>query len=355
MKILKYLFILLLFSNLNADEEVVKEKKIFLKLENKIEKVFINQIVPIEIKAIVAAGSFDDIKCVFENGNDVKILNPDNPWRMHSANIFTNRFLLKFLDKKANIPTIKVILYKNEKLIDTAILKTENPNIVKLPKNNDFCGVFANSLKVVEAKSNMYDNDNQIVVLEIEANSANLEDFNLTFVKKSGIDEQRVDFPYSKIYYFAVVPKRQKEMHFSYFNLLENRLNSIDLSIEFEKERLSTQTELNPKKSTYYRYKVWTVAAIFILLLLFYAVRRKKIYIFFMLIFGIYLYNLSNPINKITLKQGCKVTILPTLNSTIFYTPKSDITVERLDKRGEWIKVLLPDSKIGWVKRDDTK
>ncbi|WP_454991229.1 SH3 domain-containing protein, partial [Campylobacter rectus] len=53
------------------------------------------------------------------------------------------------------------------------------------------------------------------------------------------------------------------------------------------------------------------------------------------------------------LKQNINVKILPTQNSSVFYTSKAQQKVEILGEREDYVKILLDDGKIGWVKKDD--
>ena len=66
--------------------------------------------------------------------------------------------------------------------------------------------------------------------------------------------------------------------------------------------------------------------------------------------YGIYNYN---PFGNATVKENVKVTILPTTNSTIFYSTKDKQKVEILGQREDFKKVLFSDGKIGWVRKDD--
>ena len=54
----------------------------------------------------------------------------------------------------------------------------------------------------------------------------------------------------------------------------------------------------------------------------------------------------------LNLKANSKATLLPTAQSTHFYTSERDEEVEILGERKNFIKVLLNDGKIGWVSRE---
>lgn len=56
---------------------------------------------------------------------------------------------------------------------------------------------------------------------------------------------------------------------------------------------------------------------------------------------------------SVNVKADAKVYLLPTKNSSIFFTTTAPIATEMIKKRDGYYKIMLPDDKIGWVKEDD--
>jgi hypothetical protein len=61
------------------------------------------------------------------------------------------------------------------------------------------------------------------------------------------------------------------------------------------------------------------------------------------------------PMSKIVLQKGVKLRILPTKNSTIFYITQEQTTADKLLVRDGYIKILLPNKKIGWIDENSAK
>ena len=45
--------------------------------------------------------------------------------------------------------------------------------------------------------------------------------------------------------------------------------------------------------------------------------------------------------------------ILPMERSTVFFTSDKILDIEKLGERDNYIKILLPDGKIGWTDREN--
>ena len=50
--------------------------------------------------------------------------------------------------------------------------------------------------------------------------------------------------------------------------------------------------------------------------------------------------------------QNTQVKILPIKNSTIFYISKERENVKIFDEKADFVKIMLSDGKIGWVKKE---
>ena len=61
----------------------------------------------------------------------------------------------------------------------------------------------------------------------------------------------------------------------------------------------------------------------------------------------------KNPLIKVELKSSSTLMILPTEGSTVFFTNPKALEVEKLAERQQYVKVLLPDGKIGWTSREN--
>ena len=228
-----------------------------------------------------------------------------------------------------------------------------NPN----PKwQRNYAHLAAQELEVRHFKSDFFDDKNLVMIVELWAKGANLKNFKLNNEKiiQQRVDGLRGDFNESSAFYSAVFPPNVSQISFSYFNTTTQKLESVSLKVEVSDEKISTQTDLNPQDNSldfYKRLFLWVIA--FICGVLFVV---KRHYAFLIAAFIAFLMSFlvgeSNDTQKGILKANSKATLLPTAQSTHFYTSERDEEVEILGERKNFIKVLLNDGKIGWVSRE---
>jgi len=330
-----------------------KAQSIFLSYENIPSKVYVGELFPIKVKAIIANDNFEDISSNFQDSQNLEIINPNAKWKWFSDNIFYNTFYMKANDISAKLPSLNLDIYQNSYKIDSGTLQAKTPNIIKLNGTRQFSGVIAKSLKIKKHKTTQFDDKSYIIVLEIEAEEANLKDFNLKWVTRDGIDSSSSNLPYFKIYYYAIIPDFTKNFIFTYFNRNSNKFEKISIPIVVADEKISTQIDLNPAESSLQIYKDGTYAIVTLILLLLFIRRRKIAYIIFLIILiGLVAYD-KNPLNSVKIDKGSNIKILPTKKSTIFYKTNRTLYAQKLDVKDNFIKILLPNGKIGWI--DDGK
>ncbi len=337
------------------EDPFIKVKNILLSYSDKPEKIYLLQHFPVHIKAIIPQTNLRAIQTDFIGGKDYKVLNPDRPWEKSGENSYENTFYLKLLTKHAKIPNIKVTKQSESGKIQSEVLKAFEAKLVSLRQDNLFCKVLANSLEVNKHQERKYDEQNNIVVLELNASSANLEDFHIPFASREGIDDIKTDGLNQKIYYFCIVPNSKKIFKFKYFNLLRNRFEIISFDIKPIDTTISTHTNLNPQKNKYIIYKMIALAVVAFLFILLYFKTKKIYYIAFALITIIFLFYTQVPIRKVTIRENVALRILPMQNSTIFFRTTKPLSADILLKKDSYTKVLLPNKKIGWIKNEDLR
>ena len=338
---------------INASPFEPDAKALFLSVENIPSRIAVGQIFPVKIKAIIAVQNFDEIVSNFEDLPDVEVLNPNAKWQWFSDNIFYNTFYMRVTHKTTQLPTMSVHVSNGFEIIQEDELLLEAPNTIELNGDEQYSHVIAESLEVKKFKTSRFDDKNLIMVMEIDATYANLDEFKLSGMIKEGIDSSSKEFPYHKIYYFAIFEDYTKVIHFTYFNVSQNQFKRITLPVTIDEDDVSTQSDLNPKENQFIFYKnIATVACVFLLIVLFFY-KRKIIYLFLAIVLGAYFVYDKNPLSTLKIKGEIKVRILPTEKSTIFYVTDRILYVEKLGSRDTYIKILLPNGKIGWIKEED--
>ena len=330
-----------------------KAQSIFLSYEETPSKVYVGELFAIKVKAIIANDDFEEITSSFQNSQNLEIINPDAKWQWFSDNIFYNTFYMKANDVTAKLPTMGLNIYQDSYKIDSEKLEAAVPSIIKLNGTKYFSGVIAKSLKIKKNKTTQFDDKNFIVVLEIEAEQANLNDFSLKWVTRDGIDSTHDNLPYFKIFYYAIVPDFTKEFIFTYFNSSTNKFEKLTIPIVVTDDKISTQVDLNPAQSSLQIYKDGAYGILALILIILIIRRRKIAYIIFLIILiSFFIYD-KNPLNSVKIESGSKIKILPTEKSTIFYVTNRTLYAQKLDSKDNYIKILLPNGKIGWI--DDSK
>ncbi len=350
--LLPFLIFTFVFANdLNTTKPIANESIILLTYEKKPDRVYVGQIFKIKLKAVIATNDFDKITTDFEDAIDTKVLNPENSWKWYNDNIYYIEYYLKVTSSDAKLPNIVVKVLKKDKLVASSNLKAFAPEIIKLKKSANFSGVIAKNLKILKSKTTKFDKKSNILVLEIEGKEANLRDFSVDNCIKNGVDSYNLNLPFIKIFYFVILPNTQDSFKFSYFDLSKGKFENKIIPIEVSSEDISTQLELNPKDSKISLYKnVILVIVAFIALVIFFF-RRKIVYIAIFILILIYLSVFYNPFDSIVIPQKTKIRILPTYNSTIFYVTDRKIVAQKLNTTKNYIKILLPNGKIGWIQK----
>ncbi len=333
--------------------KIDRQSIIYLSYVKKPQRAYVNQIFKIKIKAIVATTKFDKIVTNFSGNNSYTILNPNNSWKWYNDNIYFNTYYIKSKTENVLFPRIIVSLLEGSNAIAKSSLQPINPEIIKLKNTSIFSGVIADNIKIIKTRTTKFNKNSNIFIMEIQGKNANLRDFRLRNVIKDGIDSYDINLPNIKIFYFAIISNKRKILNFSYFNTNTNSFEKYSIPIEIDNEDTSTQLGLNPKESKLETYKNIVLIAIAFFSLIVFIFRRKIVYIIIFSVIVVYLLLFYNPFDSIILKKNTKIRILPTYNSTIFYITDRKIVAEKLDSIKMYIKVLLPNGKIGWIKKEN--
>ena len=345
------LFLLLCFTPLLFAEN--GSKSLFLSYEELPSKLYVGQLVPLKIKAIVTNPQFDTINAQFGKAIGTEVTNPNSKWELLETNTYETTFNVKILAASAQIPSITVNLMSKNQSIEKEVLMIAPLQAIQLKKEPSFSNVLAKTLSINKYKTTSYDTKNVMIVLEIEATGANLKDFNLSQIQKNGVDSYSENNGTQKIYYYAIIPNYQKTFEFTYFDLLGNKFHKISLPVVIENEEVSAQVGINPKESVFEFYKSVAYAVGGVLFFLHFLRKRKLIFFLPVVAFGLLFFLDQNPLNNVQLKANSILTILPSERSTIFFTSTQNAQVEKLAEYEDFIKVLLPDGKVGWTKREN--
>ncbi|MBS9778942.1 MAG: hypothetical protein KGV58_01380 [Campylobacteraceae bacterium] len=339
----------------NTDNVKPLTKSLFAFYMDLPAKSYVGELIPLKIKLVIAR-EFESVQIISDDTKEGLVIDymPELFKDEANKNVYVKDILFKALKPLSSSPNLHVELINNNKVVEKIKLEKKPMNIVKL--NDDegrFINVFAKNLEIKKYKTNTFDEKSYITVMEINAQYSNIEDIRIDGIPKQGIDTKIGDYKDSTIYYFIIFPKDKQNLQISYFNTNSHKFYLLDLPIMLEKDDLSTQINLNPKNNKFKLYKdIGILVFVFLIFILFMAKKRYILALLVVAIFALISYFKFAPGN-INIKKNTKVRILPTENSTIFYTTSSVEHVERLKTVDSYIKILLPNQKIGWIKDED--
>ncbi|KPH53122.1 hypothetical protein HPU229254_01490 [Helicobacter pullorum] len=341
-------------TNSNYAEEYpsLVAKNVYLNLLNPPQDIlYVNQIIPIEMKLLIFS-DYSNITTNFILENEsIEVLNPNEKWILNQDSSLKNTFYFKIKQPNYTIPKIEVVVKTNEGEAKESTQAIEGKAIV-LERKGVYSQVVAQDLQILDTKITSYDSQNNLVVLQIQGNMANLFDFHLAAYSQQGIESKSGDYKESVIFYYVIVPKSLEVLSFDYFNIQSKKYVELQVENLSQDDRISTQSDIKPK-NTLQIYKI--LAAIFLAIVFFglYFYKRKIIFLILGICVLAVLFYLLSIKTAVSLKPNAEIRIQPTFNSTIILKTKDVIEVKILADRHGYYKVLLEDERIGWVKEDD--
>ncbi len=282
-----------------------------------------------------------------DNGRNVKLIFSNTPVR-HDDLYYYKTFYFKMLAAQAKLPTIHIQI---DTLFATLPGKEIHATPLKAPK--DFCHVLAKKLQLIKHEEVQYNANYNLVVLKLSSILGNLEDFHLPWAKKEKVKELDLSFPKTSAIYYAIVPATLSQLHFSYFNTEKREFRTLRFDIHVKDETVSTQSDIKPAQDKYHLLKLILLGVTGGILLALGIFKRS----FLGFLFGVgmlaYMGYMLMPMQKICVKKGSRIYILPTRNSTAFaILPHSKIFL-KLNEVDGYAKIKLSNDKIGWVKDED--
>ncbi|MEF3191514.1 MAG: hypothetical protein K6347_03045 [Campylobacterales bacterium] len=323
------------------------------------KQLYINQIFAIKLKALVGSPSFEELTSSISGYEGIKVVGKELTWVAEDPQTYSLTIFLKATAPQIRTPDIDTVLITESNTTATHRLSgIEMTTLTPLAPKPTFSRVIAKNISVIGYKIDHYDPSNNIVLLEIEGRMANLEDFRLPGIAKQGLDSIKQSLPTTRIFYYAIIPANQTKIEFEYLNSETESYATISINLDLSKledTRVSTQTEINPKNSSYLVFQVLFLFIVIVAFSILYYHKRKELYLLPVAIALILIVLLLLPEKEIRIGPGTKVYILPTSTSTIFYTSVGEITVKKLKEGEGYTKILFEDGKVGWVRNEDIR
>ena len=335
--------------------ERVQPNDIIIKALNTPKQVYVGQIFSFTLSVDIQDNIAVDLQTILPETENLKWLSSNLRWDNDGKGVYKAQIYAEASAEAVKSPKITVNLKRNGEFFQTANLTFSLPKIVALKSGEKYNHVVAQNLEVKKYKTNKFDDKNLIMIVEVNAQKGNIADFFIEDkdIIKQGVDSTSGEFDAQSGYYFAIFSPEKTSIDFNYFSLAKKDFVSFSLPVVVEDDEISTQIGLNPKQSKFEIYKNIGVYALFGIFLITFLFKRDAIFLVVVVGLGAYILYSYNPFGGATLRQNKNVKILPTQNSSVFYTSKAEEKIEILGEREDYVKILLDDGKIGWVKKDD--
>lgn len=233
------------------------------------------------------------------------------------------------------------------------VLPEINIPVVSLPDYPNFSGIIASGFKIKSYQASVYDENNNLIALSIEAHDANLEDMYIPSALKDGLEKLHREDSRMEAEYYIVLPSSQKKLKFSYFDTIKEIFVDQEIPISIDDGTVAAQTDLNPQDDSFEALKKYTLIGLGVLFILLFLWKRDFFYLVMGVISAAVLLTFFIPMEKICVKSGAPLYIIPTKNSTISMYVDESFTTTKLAERDNYSKVEYENGIIGWIKDED--
>ena len=342
-----------IINNLEKEKIFSQQKVVYLSYENIPSRVLKGEIFKVTIKSLSTTKSFTDITYTLSNSQGLKLLS-DFPSREIDSRYYYETFYFLATSNNARLPDFRANLLNDDNIhYKETILKGKKLNVVELNPKKDFSNIIAESFELIDYKTTSYDSTHNIIVFVATATNCDIAAFRLNDVYKQGIESVLESYYDSKITYYAVVDKKIENLSFSYFNLKKNDFLLVNIPIIVNDDSVTTQSDLKPKDQSRERIKMTIAASVALIGFLIILWRKRYIYLVFIIVPLAYIAYVGIPSQKICIKKGSNIHLLPVENGTIFETTHRRYNLQKEGSVKGWVKVQLQNKKIGWVKDED--
>ena len=331
-------------------------KLLYLSHEPLPDTLYVGQTLMITYNALIAEPDYEQLSATLGESDGVRRLSGDPVWRRVDDNrrrltvyyqVTANRISFGSLDATLSLPN---------GAIDTARIEPIRAAAQRVGTNASFSGVVAENLTVVTHKLEQFNDTQNILAMELRGEMSNLEKFSLgNGVQDEGIDWVEHKLPVTRIFYYAMISPAQTEITFNYFKPSSGDFNRISFPFDMSNvsQRSSTHADINPKKRAFPWVNVLILLFVSIAAIAVFVKTRKPIFLVLVALVVVGIFWLVIRDDDAVIKGGVQVRLLPTATSTLFYVTDAPTNAIILKEKNNWVKVLLPDAKIGWVKADE--
>ncbi len=332
------------FSSAIASES---EKVLYLSYDEPPQRVIKGEYFPITLKLLSTIGSYEKLRYSFKDAKGVRLLS-QQPRRIKRGNYYYDTFYFTATQTKASTPRISASLATHRATLPSLPL-----DVIVLNPKRDYAHILAETFTIINYKTTIYDQEHNIVVFSAKATRCNLTNFTLSHAIKQGFESKKFGIGTSSMTYYAIIPKQDDNLIFTYFNLKKQQFEKIIIPIIVDDDRVSTQSGLTPVESKHQRIKLIAASSLVVVALGLLLYTRNLLFLLLIAAPAYYIYITAMPTEYVCIKPESPVQLLPMNNGTVFETIPSQLTLEAQGKVGDFTKVELQNKQIGWVHHEN--
>ena len=285
-----------------------------------------------------------------ENVTATNQTNITTPYQLENASSATNQ---------TNTTNSSSTTYINITPLKTNLLPPKKIEFIKIAsKEQDFSHIIASKIEVEQVQVTQYNNKNYKIILLLQGYNSNLEDLHL---KAFGIFQKQIllqtNHTEQYLAYELLAPITTNNIKITYYSLVSDRFESINIPIRLSDTFLSVQQDINPRFPINAIYeKALLLCVAFLCLVLFY-LTRHIIFVFIGTIIMLYLLLVVARLflNEVELKAGTHIFLLPTSNSFVYEELDNVTKANVILHKDKWSKILIDGRMIGWIQNENIK
>ena len=333
----------------------LRPRLIYLTPEPLPNSLYVGQTLRVQINALIVEPRYDKLPVSLSGGSGVRRIGGEPRWERVDENRHRLTLFFRITDTQPTLPSLDVRLFSGGVLQDRSLLDFPSRRASTVTDNPQYTGVIANDIKLVTHKVERFSEGQNILVMELHGQLSNLAQFSLPGVETEGTDWVDDRPPVTRIFYYALLPDHQSNISFNYFNPTTGDFNRFDLDFDLSNlgQRISTHADINPKSRSIPWLEIFVLFLASVLLILFWFKTHRNLFLVMVALTVALALWLVLRDERVTIQEGAQVRLLPTSTSTLFYVTYRPTEAMVLKRKDDYIKVHLPDDKIGWIRQEE--
>ena len=314
------------------------------------KRPYVGEVIPVTVKLTPKDLASGDIEYSIQNEEGIRLFS-QSPKRQVKDDAVYDTFYFVVQSPFIRLPDISATEATTRGTSQPLIGTTLSASTLTPPSS--YANLIAEHFNVLQYKTTPYDSENNIVVFTAKAQRANIETFSIPNAVQQGFESKNSNPAIAQMTYYIVVPNNEKNISFTYFDLTNQRYESVNIPIVVDDDTVSTQSDLSPTDIRHTELKVIAAGVFSALLLVLFYWKRHKIFLYLLILPAVYLVSVFWPNQEICVKPGADIYLLPIEHGTV-YDKTTQVSHYEAEKEVEnFYKIHLEENRVGWVNKRD--